>query len=119
MLEEKAPGERYQRMPFEAEILLLNRGVCWDAQGIDISATGILVSRPEQWTAPMGGDFGIELVLDDTTISLQGRMVRVNEEGVAFEFTRIPPESEAPLWGLLGAFADATEKMGGRPAEIA
>lgn len=117
MLREKQPGERYQRMPLDAEVLLLQQGCSWDTQGIDISATGLLVIRPPHWDDFREDlEFNLELVLGDgETISLVGRVVRVDDKGVALVFTRIPPESEAPLWRLLGAFADATEKLGGVP----
>lgn len=109
MLEEKQSGERYQRMPLEAEVLLLQRGEDWDTQGIDISATGLLVLRPGDWQPVEEAEYCIELILPDDTIPLSGRIARSDQLGIAFEFTRIPPESEAPLWRLLGAFADATE----------
>ncbi|MDX1569116.1 MAG: PilZ domain-containing protein [Xanthomonadales bacterium] len=116
---EKKPGERYQRMPLDAEVILLKRGRSWDTQGIDISATGLLVVRPENWEDPEDDhEFNIELIqADGDTIALAGRVVRVDDMGVALIFTRIPPESEAPLWRMLGAFADATELLrGGAPA---
>lgn len=109
MLKEKEPGERYRRMPLEAEVLVLMRGEAWDTQGIDISATGLLVLRPEEWENIDDAEYAIELILSESTIPLAGRVARTDDLGVAFEFTRIPPESEAPLWRLLGAYADATE----------
>lgn len=110
MLKERQPGERYRRKPLEADVIILRRGESWDSQGIDISATGLLVLRPDGWTGEDGAEYGIELVLSDgATIAVRGVIRRSDDLGVAFEFTRIPPESEAPLWRLLGAFADATE----------
>lgn len=110
MLKAKQPGERYRRKPLDADVIILKRGVSWDSQGIDISATGLLVLRPEGWQAVEADEYGIELVLEDgSTIPMAGVVRRVDDLGVAFEFTRIPPESEAPLWRLLGSFADATE----------
>ena len=110
MLKQKEPGERYRRMPLEAEVLVLLRGESWDTQGIDISATGLLVLRPDEWQLNGDAEYALELILDEETIALMARVARSDELGVAFEFTRVPPGSEAPLWRLLGAFADATEK---------
>lgn len=111
MLKEKLPGERYQRMGLQAEVIILKRGASWDVHGIDISATGMFVSKPDQWPDVVDGDFGLEVVLDEGTISLAGRVARKDGQGIAFEFTRIPPDSEAPLWSLLGEYADATELL--------
>ncbi len=117
MLREKQPGERYRRKPLEADVIILQRGEAWDSQGIDISATGMLVLRPEGWVEEAGVEYGLELVLaDGSTIATRGIIRRSDELGVAFEFTRIPPESEAPLWRLLGAFADSTEAPAGSAA---
>jgi len=66
MLKEKLPGERYQRMGLEAEVIILKRGASWDVHGIDISATGVFVSKPERWPDVVDGDFGLEAeVVDD------------------------------------------------------
>ena len=98
-------------MGLEAEVIILKRGASWDVHGIDISATGVFVSKPERWPDVVDGDFGLEVVLEDGTISLAARVSRRDGQGIAFEFTRIPPDSEAPLWNLLGEYADATELL--------
>ncbi len=110
MLRSKRPGERYLRLPLKAEVVVLRRGDLWESRVVDISATGMLMDRPAEWDGSLGDALGLELIVPDgATIALLGVVVRYDGETVGIEFTRIPPESEIPLWKLLGICAESTE----------
>jgi hypothetical protein len=99
-------------MRLEACALLLYRGNAWDSLVEDISASGILVRRPPGWAADKDASLHLELILDaGGTIAVHGRVARLTNKDIGIEFTHIPAWSQAPLWNLLGDFADSTEAM--------
>ncbi len=111
MLKSKRPGERYRRLSLKAEVAVMRRGELWESEVVDISATGMLILRPAEWEGSLGDVMGLELILPaGETIALTGAVVRYDGETIGIEFTRIPPESEIPLWKLLGIYAESTEE---------
>lgn len=107
---EKSSGERSQRMSLSAEVLLLRQGELWESEVIDISATGVRIRRPDDFEGQLGDQIGLELLLGEhDTIGVFGSVCRIDEDEVAFEYSRIPVRSEIPLWNLLGIHADTTE----------
>lgn len=109
MLNTPLPGERSKRMRLEALVLLIKRERLWETQAQDISATGMFVTRPDDWDGAEGDEMAVEVVLGEGTIPLFARVARVTAEGIGIQFTRIPPASELPMWQLLGSHADAVE----------
>ncbi len=110
MLKSKRPGERYRRLALKAEVAVLRRGELWESEVVDISASGMLIARPEDWEGSLGDAMGLELILPEgDTLSLMGAVVRYDGETIGIEFTRIPPDSEIPLWKLLGIHGESTE----------
>ncbi|MEM1092474.1 MAG: PilZ domain-containing protein [Pseudomonadota bacterium] len=110
MLKQKDIGTRYRRMSLRAEVVVLRQGELWDSEVVDISASGLLMRRPDDWEGSLGDEMSVELLLaEQKTIALFGKVVRYDRENVGLEFSHIPPESEVPLWTLLGAYADALD----------
>lgn len=110
MLKVKKKGERYRRMQLKAEVVVLRQGELWDSEVMDISATGMLIRRPDDWDGSLGEEMSIEVIVADReTIPLFATIVRYDEQLLGLEFSHIPPSSEIPLWSLLGEYADAME----------
>lgn len=103
-------GARSQRMNLNADVLMLRSGELWDSEVVDISATGVLIKRPADWDGELGDQLGLELLLGEhDTIGVFATVSRIDEETIAFQYSRIPVRSEIPLWNLLGIHADTTE----------
>ncbi|MFK7955558.1 MAG: PilZ domain-containing protein [Lysobacterales bacterium] len=97
-------------MTLRAEVVVLRQGELWDSEVLDISASGLRIRRPEGWDGSLGEEMSIELLLvKDATISLFAKVVRYDNDVLALQFSHIPPESEIPLWTLLGEHADSLE----------
>lgn len=94
-------------MQLNALAVFVRGGECWHADIVDISATGILAQIPDGAFWKVDQQFRIEMIaLDVGTISVEARLVRIDDDCAGFAFTAIPAGSQVPLWSLLGAFAD-------------
>lgn len=103
-------GKRHRRMPINSAVLMLRGDESWTSELMDISATGVLVRRPFDWIGQRGDRFVLDMLFgDELNIHVEARVARVNDEDVGFAFSRIPPDKEAPLWNLLGGYADTLE----------
>ncbi len=110
MLNTKPQGERARRMPLKADVLLMREGEAWACSAIDLSATGVSVERPDAFAGAEDDHVRVEVLLSaNRTMSLVGRIARLGDDHIAVVFTRVPAESEANLWGLLGEYADWVE----------
>jgi hypothetical protein len=98
---------RHARMPIRS-ILLISMGPhSWVSEIENISATGALALRPEDWKAGAGERCVLDLLVgDDLHIHLEANVTRV---------TAIPEDKEHLLWGLLGQFADHLDRPHGPP----
>lgn len=103
--------ERYRRMSLAAALMLVRSGDAWTADLINISASGALISTPDNWLGRVGDEFVVDLPNDNGAhIHLRAKVARQDEHSVGLAFTHIPSETEIPLWELLGEFADAKEQ---------
>jgi len=103
-------GARSARMPMQSTVLLSRGADAWTTDIEDISASGVLVRRPDGWSHPIGALFALDMMIgDDLNIHLEATVARVTAEHVGFAYTRIPPDKEIPLWNLLGGYADRLE----------
>jgi len=102
---------RHARIPMHS-MVLVSRGVnAWTSEIENISATGVLILRPEDWSGNAGDTCALDLLFgDDLHIHLEASVVRVTQEFVGFAYTHIPEHKESALWTLLGRFADQMEK---------
>lgn len=78
---------RFTRIPIEANVRLVNARGKWTCELIDISLRGILASLPDAWQANIGDPFLIELRIknDNSKIHMNGTLVRVDSDKVAFK----------------------------------
>jgi hypothetical protein len=109
---EERPGARARsaRMPMQSTVLLSRGADAWTTDIEDISASGVLVRRPDGWSHPIGALFALDMMIgDDLNIHLEATVARVTAEHIGFAYTRIPPDKEIPLWNLLGGYADRLE----------
>jgi hypothetical protein len=109
--EERArAGTRSARMPMQSTVLLSRGADAWTTDIEDISASGVLVRRPDGWSHPIGALFALDMMIGaDLNIHLEATVARVTVDNIGFAYTRIPPDKEIPLWNLLGGYADRLE----------
>ncbi len=82
----------------------------WSSELEDISATGVLVRKPEGWHGMVGEMYILDMLFGDTfNIHVEAMVMRVTDNHLGFAYERIPPDKEIPLWNLLGGYADKLE----------
>lgn len=103
-------GFRHARMKSQIAVLLSRRGDVWATELEDVSATGALLARPGNWKGEPGDLWVLDMLFQENlNIHLEARVARVSAERIGFAFARIPEDKQAPLWELLGGYADALE----------
>lgn len=104
MSETEHPDERrhFTRIPFDADVVLSQADHHWQAQLVDISLHGVLVSRPGDWRGESGEEFLIELPLgEDSGIKVSGRIAHVESDQIGLSFENMELESASHLKRLL------------------
>lgn len=102
---------RHARMPIRSILLISMGALSWVSEVENISATGVLALRPDDWKASAGERCVLDLLVgDDLHIHLEANVTRVTASHVGFAYTRIPEEKEHLLWDLLGQFADHLDR---------
>jgi len=97
-------------MSIRSAVSMMRGGDAWSSELEDISATGVLVRRPDEWTGKLGETFVLDMLIgDELNIHLEASVARVTERHVGFAFARIPEDKQVPLWNLLGGYADTLE----------
>lgn len=103
-------GMRPARMKIRSAVLMMHGADAWSSELEDISATGVLVRRPEEFTGKAGDMFVLDMMIgDELNIHLEATVARVTADSVGFAYARIPENKEEPLWNLLGGYADSIE----------
>lgn len=103
-------GMRHARMKIRSAVLMMHGADAWSSELEDISSTGVLVRRPDDWKGVVGDLFVLDMMIgDELNIHLEAKVARVTERNVGFAYARIPEDKEVPLWNLLGGFADTLE----------
>ena len=98
-------------MPIRSIVLISMGPLSWVTEVENISATGILAVRPDEWNAGAGERCVIDLLVgDDLHIHLEANVTRVTPNHVGFAYTTIPEDKEHALWELLGQFADHVDR---------
>ncbi len=104
------PGLRPARMAITSAVLISSGHHAWSSEIEDISATGVLVGKPEAWSGKPGDLYALDMLIGDSLdIHVEASLVRVTEARLAFTYARIPEDKEIPLWNLLGGYADRLE----------
>ncbi len=104
---------RHARMPITSMVLINTGPSSWTTEIENISATGVLVLRPDDWRITAGQACALDLLIgEDLHIHLEAHVARVTASHIAFAYTRIPEDKEVALWSLLGRFADDVDEPG-------
>lgn len=116
VVDEPKPGQqvephvRHARMLRQTAVLMSRRGDVWQTDLVDISATGVRLSRPAGWQARTGDVWVLDMLFGDkVNVHVMAEVVRVGEQFIALAFARIPEDTQQALWTLLGGYADALE----------
>jgi hypothetical protein len=108
-----SPGRysRHARMPIRSIVLISMGPLSWVTEVENISATGILALRPDEWNTSAGERCVLDLLVgDDLHIHLEANVTRLTASHVGFAYTSIPEDKEHALWGLLGQFAEHVDR---------
>ena len=103
-------GLRPARMSIRSAVLISSGLNAWSSEIEDISATGVLVARPENWRGRIDDVFVLDMLIGETLdIHVEARLARLTDTQLGFAYERIPESKETPLWNLLGGYADRLE----------
>lgn len=98
-------------MPIRSIVLISMGPLSWVTEVENISATGLLAKRPDEWNANAGERCVLDLLVgDDLHIHLEANVTRLTPLHVGFAYTNIPEDKEHALWGLLGQYADYLDR---------
>lgn len=107
-------GLRPARMTIRSAVLISSGHHAWTSEISDISATGVLVTKPENWRASVGDLFVLDMLIGESLdLHVEARVARVDDNQLGFAYARIPEDKEIPLWELLGGYADKLEPYSG------
>jgi PilZ domain len=97
-------------MPVDCAVLMSRGDESWASAVQDISATGVLVAKPSDWSALRGELFVLDMLFgEELNIHVEAKVARITKTEIGFAFARIPSDKEASLWNLLGGYADSLE----------
>lgn len=90
--------------------MMIRGADAWSTEIADISATGVLLVRPEDWNGKHGDMYALDMIVgEELNIHVEATVARITTNHLGFAYARIPPEKEVPLWNLLGGYADKLE----------
>lgn len=101
---------RHARMVRQTAVLMSRRGDVWQTDLADISATGVRLARPSGWHGQAGDVWVLDMLFgDQVNVHVMAEVVRITDQSIAMAFARIPEDTQAALWELLGGYADTLE----------
>ncbi len=104
---------RPARMRIDSTVLMSRGEASHSTELVDISATGALLRRPPDWQGSVGQAWVLDMLFGrGLHIYLEAQVARVAPRHLGLAFTRIPEDKQAPLWNLLGGYADTLEYWG-------
>ena len=109
-IQERKTGLRSARMSIRSAVFISRGHEAWSSEIEDISATGVLVGKPDDWTGAIGDVFMLDMLIgEELDIHVEARVARMTDTQLGFAYARIPEDKEVPLWNLLGGYADRVE----------
>ena len=103
-------GLRPARMSMRSAVFISSGHDGWTSEIADISATGVLVTRPPNWRGGIGDVYVLDMLIGESLdLHVEARLARLTDDQLGFAYERIPEEKEIPLWELLGGYADRLE----------
>lgn len=101
---------RHARMKINSAAFISRGREAWSCELADISATGVRVRRPLDWNGAIGDLVTLDMLVGESlNIHVEATTARIDRDFIAFSYSRIPADKEAPLWNLLGGYADTLE----------
>ncbi|APG06553.1 pilus assembly protein PilZ [Luteibacter rhizovicinus DSM 16549] len=101
---------RHARMKVQTAVLMSRGGEAHPTDLVDISATGAMLRRPLGWRGEPGQTWILDMVFGhDLHIHMEAMVARVSARQIGMAYTLIPEDKQAPLWELLGGYADTLE----------
>ncbi len=99
---EEQQQRAFSRIPFEADVKLIQEGREWQGRLRDLSLKGALVERPQGWDEGSGGDFVLEIALDGgVVIRMDVEVAHVEEDRIGFHCKDIDLDSVTHLRRLV------------------
>lgn len=103
-------GLRHARLRIETAVLMSRGNESFPTELEDISATGVLLRRPRDWSGGEGQTWVLDMVFArDLHIHLEATVVRMCEQQLGMAYSRIPEDKQEALWAFLGGYADKLE----------
>ncbi len=97
-------------MRIRSAAMMIRGADAWSTEIADISATGVLLVRPENWQGKPGDFYALDMIVgEELNIHVEATVARITTNHLGFAYARIPPDKEVPLWNLLGGYADKLE----------
>lgn len=122
-MSDETPGERrrFSRIPMDGTVRLHCGGDTREVELLDISLKGLLVARPEAWTA--GPDTACQLELlpgeGDLVIEMAGTVVHTEPDHLGIRWDHIDMDSAAHLRRLLELNLADEDLLGREIGELA
>jgi len=91
---------KFTRIGFDSTVTLGNDDTLWEAHVVDISLNGLLVDTPEGWSAELGDEFDVDLLLTksgDRFVVMRCRVAWQQGDKVGLERTEIGLEAMTHL----------------------
>lgn len=102
----------YQRIAFDAEVVMEHEGASWVSQLIDISLKGLLVVFPNDIEIKLGQVYDMEFRLGvDAVIQMRVKVMHFEDHLVGLEWSDIDLESLTHLRRLLELNMSSAEEM--------
>lgn len=103
-------GVRHARMRIETAVLMSRCNESFPTELEDISATGVLLRCPRNWTGESGQTWVLDMVFGrELHIHLEAVVARVSGQWLGMAYSAIPEDKQKALWELLGGYADKQE----------
>jgi len=94
----------FSRIPFDCDVVVIDRNVHWPTHLLDISLNGALVSRPAEWQPNDGDLCELQIKLNDNTIVIdmeEATIAHISDDRVGFKCRIIDIDSITHLKRLV------------------
>ena len=94
---------RFNRVPVEGGVRLFSGSQMWNTRLIDLSLSGVMVERPENWDGSIGARYRLDLRLEGGVLIGMGvELARIEEDtGLGFSCIKIDLGSFSQLKRLI------------------
>ncbi len=94
---------RFRRIPFEAKAFISHAKDRWEAQLLDISLKGALLTLPADWQGAVGQRLDLELIIENGALILhmQTEVVHIEQDHLGLRCLHIDLDSMAHLRRLV------------------